>query len=361
MRIKVLICFISVVSFLKGNTQTALEQVSTKKIHTTLFDSDKPLDILLTGNTKGLLNDRTGEAKYFPFTLSYSSDDSGNFSVPVNIKTRGHFRRMQQNCLYPPLLIHFKDTVGQAGNLFPANAKLKLVMPCKGDEYVVREWMVYKMYNLLSDESFKARLVKLTLESDKSKKSSSPFWGILLEDEHAMADRNHSISINKKIRREKTELNSFLAMSVFQYLIGNTDWSVEFMQNIKLIAKDSSTMPIPVPYDFDHAGIVNAPYALPAEELQLASIRTRRYRGYCINDMKVFDSTIALYNKLKENIYSLYTTSVLLNKQYINSTIEYLNGFYKTINNPKLLLKEFGYPCDKNGTGNVIIKGLKED
>ena len=167
--------------------------------------------------------------------------------------------------------------------------------------------------------------------------------------------------VNRKMRPLGTFHETFLKMAVFQYLVGNTDWSVEYQQNIKLIAKDSMAIPSTVPYDFDHAGIVGAPYALPAEQLGLSSCRERRFRGFCVQDMKVFDGAIALFNQLKNDIYSLYTTNTLLDAKYIKSTVKYLDEFYTTINDAKLLQKEFGYPCDVHGTGNVIIKGMRED
>jgi len=186
-------------------------------------------------------------------------------------------------------------------------------------------------------------------------------YGILLEEEKQMAKRNGLVTINRKLRPEQTESDAFLNMAVFEYLIGNTDWSIQYLQNIKLVATDSMTIPTTVPYDFDHAGIVNTPYAKPAEELEMSSVRERRYRGYCITDMKRFDKTIELYNNLKKNIYSVYTDCPLLDPKYVKSTVKYLDDFYSTINNPAAVKREFGYPCDKNGTGNVVIKGLKDD
>ncbi len=182
-----------------------------------------------------------------------------------------------------------------------------------------------------------------------------------LEEEDQMAKRNNSVAVERKIIPEQSAQQNFLDMAVFEYLIGNTDWSVQYLQNIKLVAQDSTSVAFTVPYDFDHSGIVNVPYAKPAEELELASVRTRRYRGYCITDMKQFDASISLYNKLKEDIYKLYSGNPLLDPKYIKSTLQYLDEFYSTINNPKSLQKDFGYPCNKNGTGNIIIKGLKKD
>jgi len=128
-----------------------------------------------------------------------------------------------------------------------------------------------------------------------------------------------------------------------------------------LLAADSTAVPIAVPYDFDHAGVVGAPYAKPAEELHMNSVRERRYRGYCIPDMKRFDDVIAFYNHLRTDIYKLYADCPLLDIKYVKATTLYFDEFYNTINNPVALQKEFSYPCDKNGTGNVVIKGLKED
>ncbi|HEX6845640.1 MAG TPA: hypothetical protein VF144_01620, partial [Chitinophagaceae bacterium] len=91
------------------------------------------------------------------------------------------------------------------------------------------------------------------------------------------------------------------------------------------------------------------------------SVQERRYRGYCITDMKVFEKPIALYNTIKKDIYSLYTNNSLLDEKYVKSVTKYLDEFYETINSPKAWQKDFAYPCDKNGTGNVVIKGLKED
>ena len=326
-----------------------------------LFDSDEILNITLKGNIRQLLNDRTDKAEYYPLTLTYTNGDSNEISIPIKAKTRGHFRRLEGNCTYPPLLLDFADESTQTSSFFPQKTALKLVMPCRGEKFVIREWLVYKLYNLVTPQSFRGRLVKVKLVDEKNKKMPSPFYGIILEEEHQMATRNNDIILKEKIRPQEIMPYPFLRMAVFEYMVGNTDWSVEFLQNIRLIAPDSLTVPVPVPYDFDQAGIVDAPYAKPAEELRLSSVQLRRYRGYCMKDMKLFDSTISLYNRLRNDIYKTYTDCSLLDAKYIKETVKFLDQFYSTINNPKALKKEFEYPCDPNGTGNVIIKGLKGD
>lgn len=326
-----------------------------------LFESDNILEITISGNVKELLNDRSDKPKDHPMNILYKAEDGAEISLTAKLKTRGHFRKLRENCTYPPLLVNFTKNDALKSSVFKGQNKLKLVMPCSGDEYVIREWMVYKLYNLITPQSFRARVVKVTLNNTKSNKIEKPFYGILLEDEDKMAKRNGGISVTRKMQPNQTEPNAFLTMAVFEYLIGNTDWSVQYMQNIKLLAADSMAVPAAVAYDFDHSGMVSAPYAKPAEELLMGSVRERRYRGYCIENMKTFDPVFALYNKLRPEIYGLYKDCTLLDEKYLKATMKYFDEFYETINDPRKVQSEFGYPCDKNGTGNVVIKGLRED
>ena len=325
-----------------------------------LFNTENVLEITLKGKISELLNDRDAKTVTHELSIAYSTPDGKEVMLPVQAKTRGHFRKLKDNCTYPPIYLKFKEGEAQQASIFKEQVKMKLVMPCQGDQYVVREWLVYKLYSLVAQESFKTRLVKLSLENNNGKKAFAPFYGILLEEEKQMAQRNGMVIVNRKIKPEQIMPEAFLNMAVFEYLVANTDWSVQYLQNIKLIATDSLAVPTAVPYDFDHAGIVNAPYAKPAEELLLSGVRERKYRGYCITDMKDFDESIAFFNRIKNEVYGLYNNCTLLDEKYKNATIKYLDDFYTTINNADAVKKEFGYPCKKNGTGNVIIKGLKD-
>lgn len=327
-----------------------------------LFSNNAILNIKLSGELRDLFNDRSDDAKYHELTVSYTSADGKIILIPAKAKTRGNFRRKLGDCAYPPVWLDFSENKNLQATLFNGQVKLKLVMPCRGDEYVIREYLVYRLYNLITEKSFRTRLVKIEAQDTKRKKNIEPFYGILLEEDKQMAKRNHTVLVKReRLPMQGTEKNDFLKMAVFEYLIGNTDWSVEFQQNIRLLAKDSLGVPSPVPYDFDHAGLVNAPYALPAEELQMRSVRERRYRGYCMKDMKQFEEVIAFYNNLENDIYSLYKNFPLIDAKYLKATLQYLDEFYSTINNPQKLQTAFGYPCLPNGTGNVIVKGMKEE
>jgi len=300
-----------------------------------LFETDDVLHVRLKGNLKDLLNDRSQVPKDFPVLFSFMKEDSSQQEIPVQVKNRGHFRRMKSNCEYPPLLIQFPKDGPHLSTEFKEQKKLKLVMPCTGDNYVIREWLVYKIYNLINPKSFRARLVKVTLDDEKNKKQVNPFYGILLEEEKQMAARNNMISV--------------------------TDWSIQYLQNIKLIAKDSTSITHAVPYDFDHAGIVHAPYARPAPELLMNSIRERRYRGHCMSNLKPFEPVIEQFKGLKNDIYGIYANCPLLDEKYKKNTAQFLDEFFAVIEDPKAWQKAFSYPCDPKGTGNVVIKGLKQD
>ena len=313
--------------------------------------------IKIAGNIRDLFNDRGANAVYHPITLSYKINDSTAVSIQLKAKTRGNFRRSKENCDFPPILLNFQR-VNSKSTLFENQDKLKLTVPCRGETFVIREFLVYKLYNLLTPKSFRARLARVSFYDNVRNKESVAFYGILLEEDAQMAQRNQTKLFERKmLTGERTETETFLKMAVFQYMIGNVDWSIAYLHNIRIVAFDSLSIPYVVPYDFDHAGIVNAPYALPPEQLNMSSLQERRYRGYCITDMQKFADIIATFNRLKDNFYSTYTDCKLLDSKYISSTVRFLDKFFDIINNPKKLKSEFSYPCNNNV--NFVIKGLE--
>ncbi len=325
-----------------------------------LFESDEILEISLKGDFNKLFKNITGELQYFDFSISYADSMGNQIPKSLRVRTRGHFRREMKICDYPPLLLNFsKEDV--ENTIFQNQDKLKLVMPCQGEKYVLREFYAYKLYNLFTPYSFKVRLVRLTIQDESEKsKEFEPLLAFIIEEEVQMTQRNHMNSLDKDlINPERIGPDDFQRMAVFQFLIGNTDWSIQYRQNIKLMRGPELGNPVAVPYDFDHSGIVHAPYALPAPELLLSSVTDRRYRGYCVESIQHFKKTFLEFISQREAVYSLYSESVMLDKNYVKSTIKFLDEFYEIINNPKKSKYEFQYPCLADGTGNIIIKGLK--
>ncbi|MDQ6901489.1 MAG: hypothetical protein M3139_00590 [Bacteroidota bacterium] len=352
-------CFFSTLN-IRAQEKTSRTSKTPKTYHGGhLFESDDILHFKLTGKLNDLYKDISDKNSFHPILLQYLQKDSTPVSINLMVKTRGHFRRIKGNCKMPPLLLQFPKGDETKNTVFDYQNNLKLVVPCQGDDYVINEWLVYKLYNLLSDKSFKARLVQVDFEDSLKRKKTETHYCILLEDAKKMAERNHCFIWKKKmLDMRKTNLKEFEKMAVFQYMIGNTDWGVPYLQNIVLITKDSSQAPTAVPYDFDHAGIVGASYAGPAPELEIASTTDRLYRGFCETDLQNFADAFELFNRLKSDIYKIYTDCPLLNSRYIKVTSKFLDEFYKTINNNKAIESEFGLPCRTNI--RVEIKGLKD-
>jgi hypothetical protein len=329
--------------------------------YSTLFESDEIIEITLFGKINELFNDRADNPNYHNITLSYKTPGGQEIKSAINAKTRGHFRKNSLNCSMPPILLNFSNAQLPTDSPFKGQEKLKLVTPCQDDRYVLREYFTYKIYNLFTEKSFRNRLVKVTFMEEGKETKAKTVYCFLIEDEHAMAKRNGLDLLEKDlIRPEKTERETFLDMALFELLIANTDWSVQYRQNVKLLGKENNPVIYAVPYDFDHSGLVAAPYAKPAEALEMTSVRERRYRGYCLRDLSAFQSAIERQLQLKEKVLGIYTNNTLLDPKYAAATTKYLEEFYDILNNEKKRSAVLGYPCREDGTGNVVIKGLRQ-
>jgi hypothetical protein len=322
-----------------------------------LFAADEPLSFTLSTRMPAIYRDRTkpkeGEKDQpHPARLSLGEAGKDTLNVPVVLTVRGNFRRSAANCRYPPLYLNLPKKE-MKNSIFAGQKKLKLVTPCQTDELVVREYLVYRLFNLLTDMSFRARLAQVTY-ADSVKKKVETHWGILLEDADDVADRNHARTSKVKMKAQYTDSLTMATAAVFEYMIGNTDWSVPYQHNMRLLVDTTKARPFVVPYDFDHAGIVEAPYANPAEQLGIASVRDRLYRGPTYPPA-LLNKVFAHFNELKPQFYALYQSDKRLSDSYIRDTLRYLDDFYKTINTPSMVQLVFGLTA----TQAVQIRGLK--
>lgn len=325
-----------------------------------LFASDSVLQLRISGKMKDIYRDRKDDAAFHPAMLQYANKDGSFTSIGIQLKTRGHFRKIAGNCVLPPLLININKSSKLKNSLFQKQDQLKLVMPClENEDYLIKEYLVYKLYNLFTPLSFNVRLVQVEFTDSVGKKKPETHYCFLLEDGKSLARRNNYLPATaKRATRVQVDQDEFQLMSLFQLMIGNTDWSVEYLHNLKMLYKDSSAKPITVPYDFDHSGIVNAPYAKPAEELELNSVQDRYFFGNCL---RAEDATpyINRFMGLKEKIYATYTSCTLLDAKTIKSVTNYLDDFYKLLNNPKALDKYFNIACGNKP--RVVIKGYENE
>ena len=225
--------------------------------------------------------------------------------------------------------------------------KMKMVSTCRMgkefEELVLKEYLSYKIFNILTDMSFRVRLVSITFIDSEGKKKPINQYGFLIEDVDDMAKRNGCRELElKKLQTEATDRKFMTMVALFQYMIGNTDWSVPGDHNIKLLQlRDSVTArPYAVPYDFDFSGLVDAPYAIPDELLGTTSVTERVYRGFP-RSMEELQVETKLFNEKKAEIYKLITDFQLLSKKSKDGMIKFLDDFYRTISDPRTIKKEF--------------------
>ncbi len=303
-----------------------------------LFSSDSLINMQISCSLEELLNDRGEDNTYHEAILNFEG-----ISYTLKLKTRGIYRRKKENCFLPPLRIKF-DKNQMQGTFFKNYKKMKLVIPCYNkpayNQYILKEYLAYKIYNILTDYSFKVRLIKLIILDWDNKYKPIECYAFFIEPFKSLTKRVSGYPLKvKNIHPNFTDTEMITLMSVFQYMIGNTDWSVKALHNIKLISFENSKKPIAVPYDFDQSGLVNASYALPAEHLNIQSVKTRVYNGY-YQPMNVLQSILEKFHQNKEKLYQTVYSVPGLKKQYIDETIKYFDQFYKTIDHPKKIRYE---------------------
>ncbi|WP_198175221.1 hypothetical protein [Spirosoma telluris] len=301
--------------------------------HNVLFSSDSVLAFTLTSSFVRILKDRGDTTTAHPAQLNYQSPQGETVTLPVKLQVRGNFRKLWNNCSFPPLYLNVPKKKA-SHTVFASHNKMKLVTHCEGEEYVVREYLVYRLYNLLTDYSFRARLCQVSYVDSAGKRPTETRWGMLLEDESNLVKRNGNLP-NKLRQISMANMDSLhmATLAVFEYLIGNTDWSVPYRHNIRLLTVPTIKNPVPVPYDFDLSGIVEAFYALPSENIGIASVRERVYRGISYPSA-LFHQVFDRFNQLKPQIYALYANDSRLDSAYVKRTLKYFDEFYAVINNP---------------------------
>ncbi|MEO0473440.1 MAG: hypothetical protein AAF206_27760 [Bacteroidota bacterium] len=303
-----------------------------------LFKDSSLVEVRILTDMKELLRDRGEERSYHPAQITYEGLEEGKM-LPVELKVRGNFRRSRANCAFPPIRLKFKkDSVKQT--LFHGQKKLKLVTHCQNsasfEQFLVQEYLVYRMYNQLTDASFRVRMVKVSYEDVNGKGKPILKYGFLIEDEKDVAKRAGGDLVEvKNIHPRDCQPHNEVLVSLFAFMIGNTDWSIPNLHNVKMVQPlEVGKGPIAVPYDFDWSGIINAPYANPNPTLGLDDVTDRLYRGFKQSPDR-FDTAFALFNEKKAAIYALYNNNPYLKASTQKKAIRYLDKFYEIINSEK--------------------------
>ena len=339
-RINFLLFFL-LIGFINISSQSA-------KVDSVAFFKDAGIiNMTLSTDMKGLIANKM-KMQDQPATITIHFPDSSKFSGNMNVRARGLTRK--ETCNMPPLMVDFKSSSSGLSSL----NKLKLVCGCstssEEERLALKEFLIYKIYNQLTDISFRVRLAYITYEDSKGKRKPFSQYGFFIEDVDVMAKRNGCREVNKIVfSSNATQRDQMTLVDIFEYMIGNTDWSVPNYHNIKLVRRRDAenSPPIVVPYDFDYAGLVNAYYAVPNEILNIEKVTDRLYRGFP-RSMEELQQAISVFMNQKEKILKLVADFEPLSEKYKKEVTDYLNDFYKIIGDPKQVQKIFIDNARKN-------------
>jgi hypothetical protein len=252
-----------------------------------LFASDGPINVRIQGPMNSLVSNRKEVAR--PGTMVVDG-----VTYPIALTPRGITRRTSDTCDFPPLRVELTQAA-PPGSLFAHQRKLKLVTHCKRDtsfqQKVLLEYSAYRLYNLMTPLSFRARLANIDYVDESGRPYVSRI-GFFLEDfsDVAMPLRLATAHMPALISVSQIEPESGARFAVFEYMISNYDWSMragpqgtECCHNGRLLSGAARGLLTPVPYDFDFSGLVDAPYAGPPEGIPIENLKQRNYRGYCMH------------------------------------------------------------------------------
>jgi hypothetical protein len=257
---------------------------SNSGIYNSIFDQmnyQEMLQVDLKLDMEEVFGNRRNEDKH-PAVLSFNDQAGVAQTWNIKVALRGKFRRTRCDNLAPLKLYFDKDDLFDAG-LAKFN-DLKLVNQCMDDskdlkQLLVREYLAYKLYNQITDESFRVQFLKINYVDQQTGKSKVQY-GFVIEDTAQLRARINVLKIEKQynIRQEKYNQDQVKLMSVFQYMIGNPDWSLDRNHNVKIFLQEDKL--IAIPYDFDFSGIVDAPYVLLNQELGIVTQKERVFLGF---------------------------------------------------------------------------------
>jgi hypothetical protein len=329
-----------------------------------LFASQDPLAVTLRTDIK-LLRDKRPEKDEVEGTFTFAGPEGRPVSVPVKVRTRGNFRLSKSNCNFPPLRLNFEPKTLK-GTVFEGQNKLKLVTPCQDSrddyqQYVLQEYLVYKVYQLLTPASFRVRLLHITYEDVNGKYKARTKTAFVIEDDDAMAARNGGQIWGWEKFDPTAPDDSHAAMrvlaladqkdavmtSLFEFMIGNTDVSMAFLHNVVMISTGDGRH-VAVPYDFDWSGVVDARYAHPDPRLQISSVRDRLYRGFCRPG--VDPGVVAeRFERIRDSIPPLYQAVKELDAKQREKALKYYDSFYDVLKDPKRFDRQVVKACRQVG------------
>ena len=318
-----------------------------------LFKTQTPVELTITTNLKDFLRERdsTRLARHNG-ELAYKDDAGETVRLPVIVRARGHFRRMTRTCDFPPLWLDVRKGAPK-GNLFSSAGRVKITTNCRPknaeyEQYVLQELFLYRAYATLTDTSLRTRLAHITYKDSSARVPDVTSWAFFIENHESLAER-----VGSKVLTANGALFDDLVpdmlglVGAWEYFVGNTDWSIAAQHNI-LLLQDTVGRILPVAYDFDWSGAVDARYAFPDPRFKMNSVTTRLYRGEC-RDEKGYAPVLARFTEKRAAIDSLFASLPQLTPDKAKKMRSYFDEFWKLAANPRSATREFKDGCQQRG------------
>ncbi len=325
-----------------AETQQAAPKPEAAKAEESLFDhfvTNQIEAITLTSDFKTIRKNRFKE-DYYPGKLHFTGKDGATRHLPVSVRTRGSSRK--RVCKHPSLKLKIEKKELKAAG-FKTDNKYKIVCQCRSDksslQLLLKEYLAYKLYNLLSDYSYQVYLLQIHyLQSDSDKPESR--YAILLESKKGIEARLSGEIIDRdELKLDNISRKASIRLHLFQYMIGNTDWGISFMHNVKLLLQDDGQL-IPIPYDFDYAGLVNAAYAAPNPDYPIDKTTERYFQKEGCTAEEI-NEQLATFKARRTAILTSAEQVPLLNGSSRQFLRKFLHSFFKTIDDPDKVVAEF--------------------
>ena len=247
-----------------------------------LFDSDDVLDVEIRGPLWSLVQGKRDREEY-PVVISAGGQD-------LEIKARARGNSRLRLCRFPPLRLDFTGAA-TVGTVFEGLDRLRMVTHCnrsegRSEDAALNEFAAYRLFNALTENSYRVRLLRVNYgDSDERLRSlDKPYYGFVTEPDSRLGERLTSRYLDVTgVVYKRLDQAQVALMTVFQYMIGNPDWSLvtgdgedECCHNVRLF--DAGDSWLTIPYDFDLSGLANARYRSSANVVQS---RRRVYLGLC--------------------------------------------------------------------------------
>ena len=328
--------------------QSLLEPVSDTLSNINIFGEDKPLNIKLIYDITDFMKTKK-EGKYIDAVFQIHNSDEVIITKNIRLKARGNFRRGQ--CMFPPIYLNFKTDPFE-NNELEGIKKVKLVTHCSSskssEDYILKEYLAYKMYNVLSPYGFRVRLCKIQYIDTGKKERNYETFGFFIEPEELLMSRTQSVEIDSKLMSEQNVIEKDAdRVALFQYMIGNTDWRFKGGHNTKCVKslQEVTSKIIPVPYDFDFSGFVHTGYSFPQSWTNIEKVTDREYTGYCRNSDEEYLNNINFFLDKKGEVLSTIENDTYLDEKAKKSALIFIDGFYSEISDTDKFIRKLKKQC----------------